>query len=54
MPEPQEPKVNDNGKAEGKEKKPRKPLEYRRFERLLKLVVKAPPMATRPSKTKET
>ncbi len=47
MAEPQEPSVND--KAEGKEKKPRKPLEYRRFERLLKQIIKAPPL--RKSKT---
>jgi hypothetical protein len=39
MPEP-----NEHDKAEGKEKKPKKPVEYRRFERLLKQVVKAPPM----------
>jgi len=35
---------NGKDKAEVKEKKPRKPLEYRRFERLLKRVIAAPPM----------
>jgi hypothetical protein len=42
MPEPHEPNADD--KAEGKEKKPKKPLEYRRFERLLKQAIKAPPL----------
>jgi len=35
---------NDKNKAEAKEKKPKKPFEYKRFERLLKQVVKAPPL----------
>jgi hypothetical protein len=43
MAEPQE-KQPANDKAEGKEKKPKKPLKYRRFERLLKQVIKAPPL----------
>lgn len=30
--------------AEVKENKPKKPPEYRRFERLLKQVIKSPPM----------
>lgn len=35
-----EPKNKDAGK----EPKPKKPLEYRRFEDVLKKVIKAPPM----------
>jgi hypothetical protein len=35
---------NEKDKAGAKEKKPRKPPEYRRFEQLLKQVIKAPPM----------
>ena len=37
-----EPNKKDKG-AE-KEPKPKKPLEYRRFEEVLKKVIKAPPM----------
>jgi len=42
MAEPHGQNVDD--KAEGKENKPRKPLEYRRFEKLLKQVIKSPPL----------
>jgi hypothetical protein len=35
---------NEKDKAEAKEKKPQKPPEYRRFERLLKQIIKAPPL----------
>jgi hypothetical protein len=49
MAEPHEQTAND--KAEGKEKKPRKPLEYRRFEKLLKQVIKAPPLRKKADRT---
>jgi hypothetical protein len=42
MPEPTEPNASD--KEGAKESKPKKPIEYKRFERLLKKVIKAPPM----------
>jgi len=35
---------NEKDRAEAKEKKAKKPLEYRRFGRLLKQVVSAPPL----------
>ena len=37
-----EPNERDKGAA--KEPKPKKPLEYHRFEEVLKKVIKAPPM----------
>lgn len=37
-----EPNGKDKGAA--KEPKPKKPLEYRRFEEVLKKVIKAPPL----------
>jgi hypothetical protein len=40
-----------SGKAEGKKPKPKKPPGYRNFEKVLKQVVKAPPMRTREQKT---
>jgi hypothetical protein len=35
---------NKKDKAEVKEEKPKKPPEYRRFEKLLKQVIKSPPL----------
>jgi hypothetical protein len=35
---------NDKDKDAAKDPKPKKPLEYRRFEEVLKEVIKAPPM----------
>lgn len=35
---------NEKDKAEGKNTKPKKSPEYRRFERLLKMAVKTPPL----------
>jgi hypothetical protein len=35
---------NEKGKGAAKEPRPTKPLEYRRFEEVLKKVIKAPPL----------
>jgi hypothetical protein len=35
---------SEKDRAEAKEKKYKKPIQYRRFERLLRQVVKAPPL----------
>jgi hypothetical protein len=40
MPESKNDKAEENAKP----KRPKKPLEYRRFEKMLKQVVKAPPL----------
>jgi hypothetical protein len=41
------PTPKTEGRDAGKEQKAKKPLEYRRFEEVLKRVIKAPPMPKR-------
>ena len=38
------PEQNEKDKAEVKDKKPKKSPEYRRFEKLLRMAVKTPPL----------
>jgi hypothetical protein len=42
----EEPELKQSDKAEAEKPKPKKPPGYRKFERLLKQVIKSPPLRT--------